>query len=31
MVSLGFEIISGNHPIVPVMLADEAKVARMAE
>ena len=31
MVSLGFEIIPGNHPIVPVMLADEAKAARMAE
>ena len=28
--SLGFEIIPGNHPIVPVMLADEAETARMA-
>lgn len=31
MVSLGFEIIPGNHPIVPVMLADESIAARMAE
>lgn len=31
MTSLGFEIIPGNHPIVPVMLGDELNALTMAE
>ncbi len=31
IVSLGFNIIPGNHPIVPVMLPDESKATQMAE
>ena len=31
MESLGFNIVPGNHPIVPVMLADESKASQMAE
>ncbi len=30
MTSLGFDIIQGNHPIVPVMLRDELKTVEMA-
>ena len=28
--NLGFEIVAGNHPIVPIMLGDELKTAEMA-
>ena len=31
MVSLGFNIVPGDHPIVPVMLADESITVQMAE
>ncbi|MFC4056153.1 glycine C-acetyltransferase [Actinomadura syzygii] len=31
MTGAGFEILPGDHPIVPVMIGDAAKAARMAE
>jgi glycine C-acetyltransferase len=31
MVELGFKILPGEHPIVPVMIGDAAKAARMAD
>jgi glycine C-acetyltransferase len=31
MMKLGFDILPGEHPIVPVMLGDAALAARMAE
>ena len=31
MAKLGFDIVPGNHPIVPVMLGDELKALRLAE
>jgi glycine C-acetyltransferase len=31
MTSLGFDILPGNHPIVPVMIGDAARATRMAD
>jgi glycine C-acetyltransferase len=31
MTDLGLDIIPGDHPIVPVMIGDAARAARMAE
>ncbi|MGA3214404.1 MAG: aminotransferase class I/II-fold pyridoxal phosphate-dependent enzyme, partial [Acidimicrobiales bacterium] len=31
MVGLGFEVLPGDHPIVPIMLGDAALAGRMAE
>ena len=31
MTGLGFDVLAGDHPIVPVMLGDAALAARMAE
>ena len=31
MTDLGFDLVPGNHPIVPIMLGDELKTARLAE
>src|SRR5207249_2825705 len=31
MTELGFEILPGEHPIVPVMVGDAAKAGRMAQ
>ena len=31
MTALGFDILAGDHPIVPVMLGDAAVAARMAD
>jgi glycine C-acetyltransferase len=31
MSDLGFDIIKGNHPIVPIMLRDELKTVEMAK
>ena len=31
MAALGFDIVSGNHPIVPIMLRDEIKTMEMAK
>jgi glycine C-acetyltransferase len=31
MTSLGFDILPGDHPIVPVMIGDAARAARMAD
>ena len=31
MTGLGFDILPGDHPIVPVMLGDAALAARMAD
>jgi glycine C-acetyltransferase len=31
MTELGLEILPGEHPIIPVMIGDAAKAARMAE
>ena len=31
MTELGLQILPGEHPIVPVMVGDAAKAARMAE
>ncbi len=31
LVSAGFDLIPGNHPIIPVMIGDAAKAAEMAE
>jgi glycine C-acetyltransferase len=31
MTSLGFDILPGDHPIVPVMIGDAAKAARLAD
>ncbi len=31
MAELGFEILPGDHPIVPVMIGDAVKAARLAE
>ena len=31
MGALGFDILPGDHPIVPVMIGDAAKAARMAD
>jgi glycine C-acetyltransferase len=31
MTSLGFDILPGDHPIVPVMIGDAARASRMAD
>ena len=31
MTALGFELVAGGHPIIPVMLGDAALAARMAD
>ena len=31
MTSLGFEVLPGDHPIIPVMIGDAARAARMAD
>jgi glycine C-acetyltransferase len=31
MTGLGFDILPGDHPIVPVMIGDAAKAAKLAE
>jgi glycine C-acetyltransferase len=31
MTELGFEVVAGDHPIVPVMLGDAGRAVRLAE
>src|SRR5262249_34442041 len=31
MTSLGFDILPGDHPIVPIMIGDAARATRMAD
>ena len=31
MTGLGFDVLAGSHPIVPVMFGDAGRAARMAE